>query len=150
MRKLTQKEWIAVAVGVCVVALFFIIPRFSASTTPAEQTSPTTVDPKVTIVEKVAGTGAEAKLGSAVEVHYTGMFTDGVVFDSSVPRGEPLPFVLGDQGLIQGFTAGVLGMKVGGKRVVTIPPELGYGAGAYGPIPANSTLIFELELVSVK
>lgn len=150
MNKLTQNEWIAVGVAVVIVALFFIVPQFLKAPAPASQVAPTTGMNQVQISDETVGTGAEAVIGSTVAVQYTGMFTNGTVFDSSIPRGQPLSFKVGDPGLIKGFTAGVLGMKVGGKRKVTIPPELGYGSAAYGPIPANSTLIFELELVSVK
>jgi FKBP-type peptidyl-prolyl cis-trans isomerase len=83
-------------------------------------------------------------------VHYTGKFVDGRVFDSSLTRGEPLQFVLGAGQVIQGWDVGIVGMKVGGKRVLSIPPELGYGAQDYGPIPGGSTLIFEVELLKVE
>ncbi len=104
----------------------------------------------VQIEETEIGTGDEARDGQTVDVHYTGMFTDGMPFDSSVDRGDPLSFRLGAGQVIQGFDMGVLGMRVGGKRRVTIPPEFGYGSRQTGPIPPNSTLIFELELVSVR
>jgi FKBP-type peptidyl-prolyl cis-trans isomerase len=97
------------------------------------------------------GTGAEATAGKMVKVHYTGMFPDGRVFDSSVPRGEAFAFPLGAGHVIQGWDKGVAGMKVGGKRKLTIPPHLGYGArGAGGVIPPNATLVFEVELLGVE
>ena len=97
----------------------------------------------------VIGTGAEAVPGKTVFVHYTGKLLDGTVFDSSVGK-QPLRFVLGAGQLIPGFEIGVFGMKVGGKRTITIPPEFGYGSRDQGPIPGNSTLIFDLELVKVE
>lgn len=103
------------------------------------------------IEDTVVGTGAEAVSGKSVTVHYTGMLTDGTKFDSSVDRGEPFIFNLGAGEVIQGWDQGVVGMKVGGKRMMLIPPELGYGqAGAGDVIPPNATLIFEVELLDVK
>jgi FKBP-type peptidyl-prolyl cis-trans isomerase len=101
-------------------------------------------------IDLVVGTGAEAKAGQKVEVHYTGTLTNGSKFDSSLDRGRPFGFTLGAGQVIKGWDQGVAGMKVGGKRKLTIPPDLGYGARGFPPvIPANSTLIFEVELLSV-
>ena len=103
----------------------------------------------------LVGTGAEAKHGQNVSVHYTGwIYKDGKKgnkFDSSVDRGEPFSFGLGMGEVIKGWDEGVAGMKLGGKRTLIIPPELGYGAGGYPPvIPANATLMFDVELLGVK
>ena len=96
------------------------------------------------------GTGAEAKAGQKVSVHYVGTLTDGSKFDSSRDRGQGFDFKLGAGQVIKGWDQGVAGMKVGGVRKLTIPPELGYGAGGYPPvIPPNSTLVFEVELLKV-
>lgn len=95
------------------------------------------------------GEGEEALEGSTVRVDYRGKLTDGTEFDNSYDRGEPLEFTIGAGQMIAGFDEGVKGMKVGGKRTITIPPELGYGDVAKGSIPANSTLVFEVELVEV-
>lgn len=99
-----------------------------------------------------AGTGAEATAGRTVDVHYTGWLTNGKKFDSSLDRGRPFSFPLGGGRVIKGWDQGVAGMKVGGKRKLTIPPELGYGAGGAGGglIPPNATLVFEVELLAVK
>jgi FKBP-type peptidyl-prolyl cis-trans isomerase len=96
--------------------------------------------------------GAEAKAGNTVDVHYTGWLTDGKKFDSSKDRGKPFSFKLGAKQVIAGWDQGVEGMKVGGKRKLTIPSELGYGArGAGGGlIPPNATLVFEVELLAVR
>ncbi len=103
------------------------------------------------IEDLAVGNGAEATSGKRVEVHYTGWLTNGTKFDSSVDRGKPFTFQLGAGQVIQGWDRGVAGMKVGGKRKLTIPPDLGYGArGAGGVIPPNATLVFEVELLAVK
>jgi FKBP-type peptidyl-prolyl cis-trans isomerase len=102
------------------------------------------------IQDLVVGTGREAKKGDVVEVHYTGWLTDGKKFDSSVGRG-PFSFDLGAGQVIQGWDRGVAGMKVGGKRKLTIPPELGYGSRGFpGVIPPQATLVFEVELLDVR
>jgi FKBP-type peptidyl-prolyl cis-trans isomerase FkpA len=96
------------------------------------------------------GTGAEAKTGARVSVHYTGWLTDGKKFDSSVDRNRPFDFKLGAGQVIRGWDQGVLGMKVGGKRKLTIPPEMAYGKDGFpGAIPPNATLVFEVELLGV-
>ncbi len=96
------------------------------------------------------GTGAKAKPGKTVTVHYTGRLANGEKFDSSVDRGTPFSFVLGAGRVIKGWDEGVAGMKVGGKRQLRIPPALGYGSSGTGPIPANATLVFDVELLGVK
>ena len=97
------------------------------------------------------GSGAEAKAGQTVAVHYTGWLTNGTKFDSSKDRGQPFTFPLGGGRVIKGWDEGVQGMKIGGVRKLTIPASLGYGAqGAGGVIPPNATLVFEVELLDVK
>ena len=112
----------------------------------------TTKDGKFTlqIVDDVVGKGKEAKKGDTVLVHYTGTLANGKKFDSSKDHDKPFDFVLGRGEVIQGWDEGVAGMKEGGKRKLTIPPELGYGKEGRPPvIPPNSTLIFEVELLKV-
>ncbi len=96
------------------------------------------------------GQGAEAVVGQAVTVHYTGKLTDGTKFDSSLDRDQPFRFVLGAGQVIRGWDKGIVGMRVGGKRRLTIPAELAYGdRGVPGVIPKNATLVFEVELLGV-
>jgi peptidylprolyl isomerase len=104
---------------------------------------------KLTIEEVIEGTGVEAPVGGTVKVHYLGVdYETGEEFDSSWGRGEPIEFPLNR--LIKGWQEGIPGMKVGGRRILTIPADLGYGArGAGGVIPPNATLVFDVELLSV-
>ena len=115
----------------------------------------TTTNSGLQYEDTVPGTGAEAKAGQHVTVHYTGWLRNddgstGVKFDSSKDRGQPFGFGLGAGQVIKGWDEGVQGMKVGGVRRLTIPPQLGYGPrGAGGVIPPNATLVFEVELLDV-
>jgi peptidylprolyl isomerase len=119
----------------------------SASPSPKTVTTPSGLK----YVELVVGKGPTPKEGDTVFVHYTGWLTNGKKFDSSVDRGQPFYFVLGRGQVIKGWDEGVDSMHVGGKRKLTIPPELAYGAKGYpGAIPPNSTLIFEVELLKIK
>ncbi len=151
MRKLKRNEWIAVSISLFVIGFFFLFGEHILKI--AIKSEVTNVDimslPQIISEDTVLGTGQEAMPGRQVTVEYTGKFTDGKVFDTSVGRG-PFSFLLGAGQVIQGWDKGVVGMKVGGKRTLTIPPEYGYGANDYGPIPGNSTLIFEVELLGVQ
>lgn len=104
----------------------------------------------VTVEDEVVGTGAEAQNGKKLSVNYLGTLADGTKFDSSYDRNQPFEFTLGSSHVIQGWERGIVGMKVGGKRKLTIPPELGYGERGQGKIPPNSTLVFEVELLKVE
>jgi len=106
-------------------------------------------DGTLVVQDLVVGTGAVAVTGDVVTVNYVGTLTNGTKFDSSYDRNQPFTFRLGAGAVIAGWDQGVVGMKVGGKRRLTIPPSLGYGSQANGPIPANSTLVFEIELLSI-
>lgn len=113
--------------------------------------SQTTTPSGLIIEELEVGAGATAEKGKQVSVHYTGWLTDGRKFDSSKDRNDPFEFPLGAGHVIGGWDEGVQGMREGGRRKLTIPPELGYGArGAGGVIPPNATLVFEVELLKVR
>lgn len=123
----------------------------SSPSSPAKVNGqPTTTPSGLQYWDIVVGTGDTAVPGKPVSVHYTGWLTDGKKFDSSLDRGQPFVFTLGQGDVIKGWDEGVAGMKVGGKRQLRIPPSLGYGdSGAGGVIPPNATLIFDVELIEV-
>jgi peptidylprolyl isomerase len=106
--------------------------------------------PELKFEDIVVGVGISPKPGQDVTVHYTGTLENGAKFDSSLDRGQPFTFTIGVGQVIKGWDEGVMTMKVGGKRKLIIPPHLGYGSRSAGPIPPNSTLIFEVELLEVK
>ena len=112
--------------------------------------SETTTGSGLKYVDEVVGTGESPSPGKNVTVHYTGRLEDGTKFDSSVDRGQPYEFTIGVGQVIKGWDEGVMTMKVGGKRKLIVPPDLGYGSDSSDPIPPNSTLIFEVELLGVR
>ncbi len=151
---------IAVALALAVVALFFIFPGLSPfnkaiplTTSPSNSAAPSDAASQLQITDEVVGTGAVAEAGDNVTVNYVGSLTDGKVFDASANHGtEGFVFTLGAGQVIQGWDQGIVGMKEGGKRKLIIPAALAYGDQEVGGgiIPANSTLIFEVELLKVQ
>ncbi len=101
------------------------------------------------IFDVIEGDGQEAKVGDTIVVHYTGILPDGTVFDSSRDRGQPFSFQLGGGQVIQGWEQGFTNMKIGGRRILAIPPQFGYGTRSVGSIPANATLLFDVELLDI-
>ena len=119
-----------------------------ANAAPAADAKPETDATELKIVDERVGTGPEAKTGDSLSMNYKGTLTNGEVFDQSYGKA-PFDFQLGAGQVISGWDKGIVGMKVGGKRKLVIPPDMGYGANGQGPIPPNATLIFEVELLSV-
>jgi FKBP-type peptidyl-prolyl cis-trans isomerase len=122
----------------------------SSSTNASPAPSAASDNGQLQSTDETVGTGAQAVAGKKVTVNYSGTLTNGTKFDSSYDRNQPFSFTLGAGEVIKGWDQGVAGMKVGGKRKLVIPASLGYGAQANGSIPANSTLVFEVELLGVE
>ncbi len=166
---------IAVALALGVIGIFFVFPSLSPFTSsiatqpaatdtttitndqsaPATTTTtmPITDNGQLQITDEVVGTGATAAAGDTVTVKYVGSFTNGTVFDASASHQETangFSVVLGAGHVIKGWDEGLIGMREGGTRRLVVPPALGYGPNDYGPIPGNSTLVFEVELVKVQ
>lgn len=134
--------------SVVVLAIFCAMPVHAAETKVNKMM---TTDSGLRYVDLVVGKGASPTRGRQVKVHYTGTLENGTRFDSSVDRRQPFSFIIGVGQVIKGWDEGVMGMKVGGKRKLVIPANLGYGArGAGGVIPPNATLLFDVELLDVQ
>lgn len=177
MNPLTKFETIGMFVAVAVMALALAAIRFNADTfavvspEPEEQVASlvTVSDDMNTIAQEITdnvsltgtltklviddvriGTGRQVATGDTVSVHYVGTLRDGTKFDDSYLRGEPFSFTVGDGMVIRGWEEGLVGMQVGGERILVIPPDMAYGNRNVGPIPANSPLIFKIELLSIE
>lgn len=168
MKKNNTNMW--VAVSVVIIAMFILtfytslFSWFTKSDSSSQKNMQTgnvnggkeVLTEQLQINDTVIGEGREAHVGDTVAVHYTGRLQNGTVFDSSVPRGQPFTFTLGQNSVIAGWEKGLIGMKVGGKRVLTIPPTMAYGSQSIPDetgkvlIPANSTLVFDVELIGIK
>ncbi|MDP2641778.1 MAG: FKBP-type peptidyl-prolyl cis-trans isomerase [bacterium] len=153
MKKLNKNQWIAVFSSLVFLGyLLFSDPIMTLFNSPAsaEGLGGNVTQTGVLTQEVVAGNGAVSERGDTLTVHYVGKLTDGRVFDSSLDSNTPFIFTLGVGQVIRGWDEGLAGMRVGGKRVLTISPEYAYGEGGVGPIPPNATLIFEVELLDVE
>lgn len=147
----------ALIIFVFILAFYFLTKNPSTSETNISETNqttmPTLAPSKVTeliIEDTKIGTGNEVKSGDNISIHYTGTLEDGTKFDSSYNRGQPLETQIGVGQVIEGWDKGIVGMKIGGKRKLTIPYQMAYGEDGYGPIPSKATLIFEVELMDIK
>ena len=136
---------IVILIIIAVLLVYFVFPKPKIASKPSQFNIQ---NMKVEILKE--GSGAESKIGDTASVHYVGILENNTKFDSSIDRGQPFSFILGQNTVIQGWELGVLGMKVGEKRKLTIPPELAYGNQSVGGvIPPNATLIFEVELLGI-
>ena len=159
---MNKNSYIAVFIGLVVVVLFFIVSGFGLpfggglGVTSGQNAnlpdfgSPNTSQSGLIVQDIIVGEGDEAISGKVLTVHYAGALEDGSIFDSSVARGEPFEFILGSGQVIPGWDQGLQGMRVGGQRALSIPPELAYGDQGIWPIPPNATLIFEVELLAIE
>lgn len=151
MKNLNKNQWIAVSASlVFLTYLLFtgpIMNFFNLSVKDLDTQSPET---GLVVEEITVGDGPLSEAGDILTVHYIGTLTDGQVFDSSLDRNTPFTFTLGVGQVIRGWDEGLAGMRVGGKRVLTVSPEYGYGQFGVGAIPPDSTLIFEVELLDAK
>ena len=144
-----------ILMGACTAVAIAVIGSTAMPIGAMAQPAPATTSTGLQMIDTKPGTGASPRTGQTVSVHYTGWLyvngAKGKKFDSSVDRNEPFEFKIGMRQVIGGWDEGVASMKVGGKRTLVIPPQLGYGArGAGGVIPPNATLIFDVELLDVK
>lgn len=157
IHRMNKKAVITLIVGLVVLSVIVVVlakqeankPNNEGSQNTIAQNEEESMNQELQIEDVEVGDGEEAVAGKEVTVHYTGTFTNGEKFDSSVDRGDPFTFTLGAGQVIEGWDKGVEGMKVGGKRKLTIPPDLGYGPDDYGSIPGGSTLLFDVELLEV-
>jgi FKBP-type peptidyl-prolyl cis-trans isomerase len=156
MKKLSKKEWIAVGVGVIFVgytlfggSITSLFQKNSMNNNPSSAATESNVSNNNGVIVKdvLVGQGAEVKTGQLVSVNYILALSDGTVVQNSKDFGQPFKFTLGAGEVIPGWEMGFAGMKVGGVRTITIPPELAYGSQQAGPIPPNSTLVFTIELL---
>ncbi len=150
MSKNTLYTGIAVTVTLLVVGIFFIIGvPFSTSSLNSQGAAVSTAATQVVMQDAVVGSGRPAQAGDRITVNYTGKFQDGTVFDTSLGK-TPYTFVLGAGSVIAGWDQGLVGAQVGTKRILIVPPALAYGSNDYGPIPGNSTLMFEVDVLKVE
>jgi FKBP-type peptidyl-prolyl cis-trans isomerase len=149
--KIRNQRIFLVVIGVLLLAAISYMIYQATVKNDANVNSVTQNEAGLIIEDLEQGSGPQVQSGDTVEVHYTGKLTDGTKFDSSLDRNRPYQFTLGAGQVIAGWDQGVAGMQVGGKRRLTIPPELAYGAqGIEGIIPPDATLVFEVELLGIK
>lgn len=150
MKNLNKNQWVAVFVSLAFLGYILFtgpIMNFFNPSVGDSQSQARAPQAGFSVEEVAVGTGPIAEPGDTLSVHYVGTLTDGRVFDSSLDRNVPFSFTLGVGQVIRGWDEGLIGMRVGGKRLLTVPPEYGYGNQGVGAIPPNSTLIFAVELL---
>ncbi len=145
----SKKILIAVVLIFVLIFVFFFVAQNQNQKETEEASSFIEKIEGLDIVVVEEGEGASVKTGDSIDIHYVGKLEDGKIFDSSRERKKPYNFTIGEGEVIKGWEKGVIGMKVGEIRVLTISPELGFGSRSQGPIPPNSTLIYEIELMSI-
>lgn len=152
MKHLNKNQWIAVSLSLAFLTyLLFTAPLMNLfNPPPADNLDTQAPQTGFVIQEIIVGEGALAEPGDILTVHYIGTLSDGRVFDSSLEKNLPFSFTLGTGQVIRGWDEGLSGMRVGGKRLLIIAPDYGYGEFGVGIIPPNSTLIFEIELLDVE
>jgi len=154
MKKLTKKEWVAVTLSVFVVGFFFIFGQYFIKFFQTDGVSGLqavgTKENSLVINDISVGSGDIAEAGNRVTINYVGRLEDGTIFDSSTVHAEPAQFVVGSGQVIEGLDKGIVGMRVGGKRTLRIPSNMGYGANDIDSIPGGSTLMFEIELLKAE
>src|SRR3989344_8152792 len=152
MKNLNKNQWIAVVVSLVFLTYLLFIGPIMNLLNPSSTNELDTQAPQTGVVtqEIVIGDGSLAVAGDTITVHYVGTLLDGKVFDSSLDRNTPFSFTLGIGQVIRGWDEGLSGMRVGGKRLLVIAPDYGYGEQEVGTIPPNSTLTFEVELLDVE
>jgi peptidylprolyl isomerase len=154
MKKLSNREWVAVGVSILFIAYMFfgniIMSAFRGVSANQPNARASQSAAAVQYKDVVVGSGVVVGAGMQVSINYVFRLADGTVIQDSklVGSGEPVKFIAGAGQLNSSWENAIIGMRVGGKRIITIPPELGYGPNQVGPIPPNSTLIFEIEVVS--
>lgn len=155
-KKLINKKTIIIFVAVLLFfiitgAVFFVINKDKSKREKIERTELQLLHPELLIEDIEPGQGKGAERGDGVILHYIGMLTDGTIFDSSYDKERTFSFIIGQGRVIPGWEIGIEGMRQGGKRRLTIPPELGYGeSGVRGMVPSNATIIFEIELIEIQ
>ena len=152
MKNLNKNQWVAVVVSLVFLTYLLFIGPIMNLLNPSSTNELDTQAPQTGVVtqEIVIGDGSLAVAGDTITVHYVGTLLDGKVFDSSLDRNTPFSFTLGIGQVIRGWDEGFSGMRVGGKRLLIVAPDYGYGDQGVGAIPPNSTLIFEVELLNVE
>jgi FKBP-type peptidyl-prolyl cis-trans isomerase len=155
MRKITKNEWIAVGAGIALVSFLLYgssLPSFFGLNNSDNKESAMAELPQsgISTEDIVVGSGAVVTRGDTLTVHYVGALPSGKVFDSSIDTDSPFVFTIGTGSVIRGWEEGLLGMREGGRRRIIVAPDYGYGSQAVGPIPPDSTLIFEVQLLKVE